>query len=753
MAGFGGSIKLTGESDYKKALKEITDNLTVLSSEMKVVTSQYERNDTSTANLAQQNEVLNKRLDEQNKKLAEAKKMLQEATTAENANAQTINKWQNEVNKAQAEVNATSRAIEKNSQQIKENEKALNDNSNELQEFTANEEKAGLGALKLGDLIKANLISEVIIGGIKKLGSAIASLAGKFVDVGKQAIANFADYEQLIGGVETLFKDSAGTVERYANEAFKTAGLSANDYMETVTSFSASLLQSLGQDTEASAKYANQAIIDMSDNANKMGTSMESIQNAYQGFAKQNYTMLDNLKLGYGGTKTEMERLIADANRVKQANGEMADLSIDSFADITEAIHIIQTEMGITGTTAKEASTTITGSVNSMKSAWHNLLTGITDENANFGELINNFVDSILTVASNLLPRIQTTIQGIGMLVTNLMATLVPEIVKAIPPLVENTLPTLVASVQAMVDGVIATLPQLLTAIQGVLPQLLNAIVSMLPSLVNAGVQIILSLIQGIATALPTLVPAIVDAVLTIVDTLLNNIDLIIETGFQLLLGLAQGLINAIPELVAKLPEIIESLISNLYTFLPKLVQAGIELVIQLAIGMVKAIPQIVAKIPQIIMSIVKGFMDGMGNIREIGVNILKGIWEGMKSWLNSLIDGIKNIGRTILNTFKSIFGIHSPSTVFADQIGKNMALGIGEGFENTMADVSSQMAEAIPTNFDINTTTQNGSGQTTAFENLVEAFEEALSRVNIVLDDEVAGKFVTDTVERVVYN
>lgn len=204
------------------------------------------------------------------------------------------------------------------------------------------------------------------------------------VDVGKQAIAGYADYEQLVGGVETLFKDSSGVVENYANNAYKTAGLSANQYMETVTSFSASLLQSLNGDTAKSAQVADKAITDMSDNANKMGTSMESIQNAYQGFAKQNYTMLDNLKLGYGGTKSEMERLIADANKLAKEQGKAGDMTINSYADIVEAIHLVQDSMGITGTTAKEASTTIQGSVNSMKSAWDNLLVGVADDNADF---------------------------------------------------------------------------------------------------------------------------------------------------------------------------------------------------------------------------------------------------------------------------------------------------------------------------------------------------------------------------------
>ena len=721
MAGFGGSIKLTGESAYKKAIAEITNNLTVLSSEMKVVTSLYDRNDTSTQNLSKQNEVLTKRLDEQNKRLAEAKKMLQEATTAENTNAQTIAKWQNEVNKAQAEVNKTTRELEKNTKQIEQNDKAVDDLGDSVRDAGNEAEKAGNGGFTVFKGILANLGTQVInsvINGLKALTSGI-------VNIGKQAIASYADYEQLIGGVETLFKDSAGTVEAYANNAYKTAGLSANQYMETVTSFSASLLSSLGQDTEKASKYADQAIIDMADNANKMGSDISSIQNAYQGFAKQNYTMLDNLKLGYGGTKTEMERLIADANKVKEANGEMADLSISSFADVTEAIHIIQTEMGITGTTAKEASTTITGSVNSMKSAWQNLLTGIADDNADFGALINNFVDSIITVADNMIPRIVQTIQGMGELASQLLTTLVPEIMAQLPPLIESTLPLL-----------------------------LNAITSMLPAIADAGVKIILSLIQGITNSLPTLVPAVVSAIMTIVNNLLANIPLIIDTGMKLLIGLTQGLIDAIPELIDALPEIIENLITALYTFMPQLAQAGMQLTINVAIGLVRAIPQLVAKIPEIIKAIINGFANAVGNFREIGRNILKGVWQGMKDYLSTLTDGVKSIGKTLINKFKSVFGIHSPSKVFADTIGKNLALGIGEGFEATMSDVNSQMADAVNTDFNFETPTASGSATAvTAFADMVDAFKEALKGVNIVLDDEVAGKFVTDTVERVVYS
>ena len=575
MAGFGGSVKLTGESEYTKALKTITDNLTVLSSEMKVVNSMYDKNDTSTAKLSQQNGVLTKQLDEQNKKLAEAKKMLEEAKNSTDSNAQTVAKWQNEVNKAQAEVNKTSKTLADNTAQIKKNEDALDDAGEELDDFADGAENAGQSAVKMGDMIKAKLISEAIIGGLKALGDLMLDIAKKAVDLGKQAITSYAEYEQLIGGVETLFKESSGTVEEYANNAYKTAGLSANEYMSTVTSFSASLLQSLNGDTEKSAQVADMAITDMADNANKMGTSMESIQTAYQGFAKQNYTMLDNLKLGYGGTKTEMERLLKDATAISGV-----EYDISSLSDVYNAIHVIQGELGITGTTAKEASTTIQGSLSSMKSAWQNLLTGVADENADFGALIDNFVDSILTVGDNLLPRIQQVIQGAGELVSGLLSALIPEIVAILPPLIESTLPTLIASIETAITSIIAVLPQLTGVLEGIIPQLITTIVGMLPLLIDAGITIILSLVNGIVASIPTLIPAVVEAIITIAQNLIGNIDQIIDAGIQLIMGLADGLIEAIPIIIDAIPTLIDSLVNGIFGNLPKLVEAGIQLII-----------------------------------------------------------------------------------------------------------------------------------------------------------------------------
>ena len=301
---------------------------------------------------------------------------------------------------------------------------------------------------------------------VAKVGAAAVTAAATGVAaLAKMSVEGYAEYEQLVGGVETLFKSSQNVVMKYAENAYKTAGMSANEYMNTVTSFSASLIQSLGGDTAKAAEVGDMAITDMSDNANKMGTSIEMIQNAYNGFAKGNFTMLDNLKLGYGGTQEEMQRLIADANKVKEANGEMADLSIDSFADVAEAIHIIQSEMGITGTTAREAASTIEGSLSMMKGAWTNLVVGMADENANMEVLIDNFVESVATAAKNLLPRIEQALIGIGKLITELA----PVIAEALPALIESVLPSLLSAgvslVVAIVKGVISALPGLYDAL------------------------------------------------------------------------------------------------------------------------------------------------------------------------------------------------------------------------------------------------------------------------------------------------
>ena len=368
---------------------------------------------------------------------------------------------------------------------------------------------------------------------------AVAGAAGvaAFAGITKAAVDSYAEFEQLKGGVETLFKDSAGTLMKYADQAYKTAGLSANEYMATVTSFSASLLQSLGGDTEKAANYADQAIIDMSDNANKMGTSMESIQYAYQGFAKQNYTMLDNLKLGYGGTKEEMQRLIEDANKVKQANGEMADLSIESFADVTEAIHIIQTELGITGTTAKEASTTIQGSISSMKSAWQNLLTGIVDSNEELPKLMDNFAESVVTVFDNVIPAVQKVLKNLPKVVSKLGK----EIIEIVPDTFGDMIPEIIDGALLLVETVANTISKNAQKIGNgfveVLKIISKSIIDLIPVMVKAGKDIVLGIARGISGSMPVLSTAVMSIGAVFASLKIASFVSSIVSGFQSIMG------------------------------------------------------------------------------------------------------------------------------------------------------------------------------------------------------------------------
>ena len=346
-------------------------------------------------------------------------------------------------------------------------------------------------ALSFGDVLKANIAGQAIVAGVK-------AVAGAVKNIGEAAIQSYGEYEQLVGGVETLFKSSADTVMQYAANAYQTAGMSANEYMTTVTAFSASLLQSMGGDTDAAAEKANLAITDMSDNANKMGSSMESIQNAYQGFAKQNYTMLDNLKLGYGGTKEEMQRLIDDANALNAAQGNYTNYTIDSYADIVDAIHTVQTEMGITGTTQLEASTTIQGSIASMKAAYENFITGLGDENADMAELTTELLDSAVTVAGNILPVVERVLENIGI------------------------------------------------AVQEKGPEMIEKFVSYaidkLPDIIELGLQMVIALVKGLAQNLPQLVTGVLNMAATIIKTLVDSIPDVIDVGKDIVRGVWEGI-------------------------------------------------------------------------------------------------------------------------------------------------------------------------------------------------------------------
>lgn len=822
MSSFGGTVKLTGEAEYRKALTQITQNLRETSSALNLVDSQYSKNDNSIATVTAKNEKLNAVLekqksayetlknsftnikakydeqinahnklqaeyDEEKDKLDKLKNTVGENSSAYEKQKAKVGELATELSKSQQNIDANEVAMSKLRTQMNNAETTINKTSKEIDGLGKETEESGEQAIKSSDGftifkgILANLGAQAItsaINGLKKLGSA-------FIDVGKQAIGSYADYEQLEGGVKKLFgEETAKTVVDNANKAFSSAGMSANQYMETVTSFSASLINGLNGDTQEAARISDIAIRDMSDNANTFGTDIQSIQNAYQGFAKGNFTMLDNLKLGYGGTQSEMARLINESGVLGDSMKVTAETVKDvPFDQMILAINKTQERMGILGTTSDEASRTIQGSTNAMKSAWQNMLTGIADENSNFEQLASNFISTLIDdkgggVLGTLIPRIATVIDGIS----NVISTMLPTLIEQVVPIIQENLPVILNAVQNALQAIVAVLPQIMPIISELIPQIVSILISMLPQIIDSGIKILLSLIQGITEALPQLIKMLPDIIMQIVDTLVNNLPLIIDTGIELIFALIDGIIEALPDLIDKIPEIIDKLVMAISNNLPKIIEAGITLTIKLAEGLIKALPQLISKIPQIIGSLVNGItnyysklwqigkellgkikdgiVNGIGSLTNVGRNLVEGLWNGINNAKQWVLDKIKGFGKSILDGIKSIFGIHSPSTVFRDEVGKNLALGLGEGFTEEMKNVASDMQGAIPSSFD---TQINGSyngfdnsgniNTTYGFYSIVEAFKTALSEMKIELDDEVAAKFVDRTVARTIYS
>lgn len=544
-------------------------------------------------------------------------------------------------------------------------------------------------ASKMSSVMKGIGSSAIKVGkGLAVAGAAAATAVTALVS---KSVGAFSDYEQLTGGVETLFGAGGRSVEEYAqsvgksvsdiqgkydslmsaqnavlenaNKAYMTAGMSANEYMDTVTGFSASLISSLGGDTNKAADYANSALVDMSDNANKMGTDMESIKNAYQGFAKQNYTMLDNLKLGYGGTQEEMKRLLSDAEKL---TGQRYDIS--SFADITQAIHAIQTQMDITGTTAKEASTTISGSWGSLKAAFQNVLVGLTTGGDMFDQSLDALINTAVTFGQNIIPAIKGALSGVGYLIEGLA----PVIGETIPPLINDLAPTLansaVSLISSLVNGLTQNATQFSECLSNMIIVAVAGISTVVPQLLDAASKIVSNLMQGLTNSMPQIVNGAVTLIEGLVDGLVDNVPLLVMGAVQLVASLANGLIANLPRIIDAGVNLITGIVSASYSMMPQIIQNGMQLVVNLAVGLVRAIPQLIAALPRITGAIVKEFKSV--NWFDLGLQLIKSIWEGIKSigsemWngvkekTSELWGGVKNVVSEKLNNIKSAYDAH----------------------------------------------------------------------------------------------
>lgn len=606
---------------------------------------------------------------------------------------------------------------------------------------------------KIGDGIKNKL------GTAAKAGvAAVAAVGTATIAIGKTALDAYSNYEQLVGGIDTLFKVSSGKMQQYAANAYQTAGVSANRYMEISTSFAAALISSLGGNTEAAADMANTAITDMSDNANKMGTSLETVQEAYMSLSRGNYEMLDSLKLGYGGTKQELERLLLDAEKFSAAQGKVRDFSVDSYSDIVEAIHIVQDEMGITGTTAEEAATTIEGSVNMAKAAWDNWLAGLGNEDADMGVLTDQLVQSVVTAGENVIPRFgqimsnlvttvttyapqvgaaimsgisQLDFTSIGQTASDLILMLVDGIVQNLPMLASAALQI----VMALGQGLITNGPQILASLGQLLLQLANFIIQNVPNILNAAVQFFGMLVQGIAQNAPTIIATLVSLlgqlIAQVISWAAQMLGQAISAGAQFLSGLA-GQLSQVPGRVAE--------------FLAGVISTVIGWVTQFASNATSAASQFAS-------NLINGLASIPGQVTSIGSNIIQGLVNGVTGAAGKLIDAVKGAVGDAIEGAKNLLGIHSPSRVFR-KIGQytmqGAALGVDDDADVLLKSTDNAMRGMISTAQDIAVPGASGTagGESAVISWLAENLPAIIAEFTPVMGESEFGRKARKAVE-----
>lgn len=533
----------------------------------------------------------------------------------------------------------------------------------------AGEKAGGTFSSKMGAALGG--VAKVAAGTMAATGAAVGAMA-------KQSVDAYGDFEQLEGGIETLFGSAAPKVMKNAEEAFKTAGQSMNGYMETSIQSAAALINSLEGDTTKAADLMDVSIVDMADNVNKMGTSMEGVQNAYRGFSRGNFTMLDNLALGFAGTKEGMQQLLEKA---KELSG--VEYNIDSYADIVQAIHTVQEDMGIAGTTAKEGTETIQGSLTQLSTAWQNLVAGLANPEADMGKLIDNVVSSAETAVTNLLPAIENALGGIA----SLIEKIAPIIGEKLPSLISTILPSLLNAASDLISGIASALPGLISSLLAQAPDVIA-------SLMQAGFDLVLELLNGMTEpgAMEALMNGIIEIVETIADWVCEYADVLIDGAVTLITTLAEALTNPDTQV--------------------KLMDAALRMIIAIAEGLLKALPKLLESIPVIITNLAQALTQGipklgeaaaelMGalvnavlsiNWLELGAAIVKGIINGILSVGSTLIDTLKNLATKALDGAKNLLGIHSPSKVFRDDVGQMIGLGMAEGIADSINPVEQAM-------------------------------------------------------------
>lgn len=755
MSSFGGTVKLTGESEYQKALSGITNNLKVLNSEMKVVTSQYDKNDTSVENLSKQNDVLNKKIDEQQKKVDVLADALEKSKEETGENSNTTKKWQTELNNAQAELNSLTKQVNNNEKAMNEAADATEENADSVEEFGEEADNSGEKALSLGDIIKANLISDAIKNGLQALANGIKSV-GSAMGESLKAGAEYADNILTLSAQTGLSTD---TLEKY-NAVAELTDVS----MDTLTNSMAKNIKSMSDARDGSQAYADAykklgvQITDANGNLRNSETVYWETVDALKGITDE--TERDALAMELFGKKAQDLNTIIDlgSEGVAEYTKMAEDMGAVVGGDGLTALGNLDDQMQIFSSTTSSTKNVIAtafapaitealGGVNGLIGAFNGLVSAVIS-----GEGVDAAFNLVSEKLMELISSVESALPQLLDAAKNLIQMLISVIASSAPIIIEQG----VMLIDSLLSGISGYLNQIIPVAISIIEMLVTSILQNLPIILEAAVQLIITLANGIASMLPTLIPLAVSCILTLVETLLDNIDQVIDAAILIIMALADGILSALPILIDKIPVLIDKFIMAISDNLPKIIEMGIMLTVKLTAGILKATPQLLLAIPQIIGSLVNGFVNFDNKMGDIGTNLVQGIWNGIKNATQWVLDKIKGFGKSILNGIKDIFGIHSPSKVFQDEVGKNLALGVGEGFADTMADVSADMQTAIPTEFDadINTNLKVASGQAqmSTFDLMVSAFKQALSEVKVYMDDREMGGFVTNTVERAVF-
>lgn len=666
---FGLKIGIEGEKEFKNALRDINQSFKVLGSEMRLVSSEFDKNDRSVQAITARNEVLNKSIDAQKEKISTLEAALKNASDTFGENDRRTQSWAIQLNNAKAELNGMERELEQSAD-------SANNLGDELKEAGDDAEKSGGKFDKLGSTLK---------GVAAAMGTAAVAAGAAAFKLGKEVVEQFGELEQNLGGSEAVFGKYAASIQKTGEEAYKNLGVSQSDYLATANKMGA-LFQGSGIEQQKSLELTEKAMQRAADMASVMGIDMSMAMEAVTGAAKGNFTMMDNLGVAMNATNIEAYALAKglDFTWASATQAEKAEVAMQMFFENTQQY---------AGNFAKESTQTISGSIGLLKAAVGSFTAGLGNANADMTNLTQNLVDAFQAVVTNIVPVLENIV------------TALPAATGAILGAIGDLLPLLLETVTNLFTQVLNTimtlLPELIPATVNAIMTIVGALIENLPLLIDAAVQLVTALVQGISSSLPQLIPAAVSAITTIVQGLIENLPMLLEAALQLILGLAEGLLEALPQLIAALPAIITGIVNFIIGAIPQIIEAGVKLLISLIANLPTIIVEIVKAIPQIIAALIQGFTGYISQMVQMGSNLIKGLWQGISDAGTWLWDKISGFFGGVVDRIKDFFGIHSPSTLFAE-LGGNMGAGIGVGFEKAMGQVGKDMQSAIPTDFDM---------------------------------------------------